>query len=356
MAARRGGPTRLTAGRRMDLRDVAHDALAYASLRARQNHWTSSAYEFGDLSVAIRIDGSGATRQLLRMIEARRSAATGEAILIDVVGGSLGEHDRLLPPVDRRGAPVLRSNRDIYYLWLNEAGGYLTVIDRRNRRGLVWFTAPERIASWHIARPFLHAIKGLSLQSQWTPIHAAAVALDGAGILIVGKSGAGKTSLAVGCALAGWDYLGDDAVIVRADPATVGALYASARLRADTFDLFPRAMAASLGISDDAGELKAEVDMALLRPLGRPEAAIRAIVVPRRTDEAMLRFEPISRPDVLHRLMAAAHQSLMGDEAPAFAKLAGLVSSVPSYFFYPGRDPAAAPAAFARLIDGKTGA
>jgi hypothetical protein len=290
------------------------------------------------------------------MIDARRSEVSGEATVIDVVGGPLGEHDRLLPPVNRRGDPVLRSNPDIYYLWLNEAGGYLTLIDRRSRRGLVWFTAPERIASWHIARPFLHAIRGLSLHSQWTPIHAAAVARNGEGILIVGKSGAGKTSLAVGCALAGWDYLGDDAVIVRADPAMVGALYSSARLRADTFDLFPKAMAASLGISDDAGELKAEVDMTLLGPLDRPEAPIRAIVVPRRTDEAALRFEPISRPDVLHRLMAAARQSLMGDEAPAFAKLASLVGSVPSYAFNPGRDPAAVPAAFAHLIDGRAGA
>jgi hypothetical protein len=335
----------------MDLRDVARDALAYADLRARRNHAASSTFRFGDLSVVIRVDGSGATTRLLRMIDARRSEASGEAILIDVVGGSLGEHERLLPPADRRGDPVLRSNRDIYYLWLDEAGGYLTVIDRRSRRGLVWFTAPERIASWHVARPFLHAIKGLSLQSQWTPIHAAAVALDGEGILIVGMSGAGKTSLAVGCALAGWDYLGDDAVIVRADPAMVGALYSSARLRADTFDLFPKAMTASLGISDDAGELKAEVDMTLLGPLGRPEAAIRAIVVPRRTDEAALRFAPMSRPDVLNRLMAAARQSLLGDDAPAFAKLASIVGSVPSYFFNPGRDPAAAPAAMARLID-----
>jgi hypothetical protein len=185
-------------------------------------------------------------RQLLRMIDSRRSGPEGDATLIDVVGGSFGEHERLLPPVELRGERVLRSSKDIYYLWLNEAGGYLTVIDRRNRRGLVWFTVPERIASWHIARPFLHVIKGLSLQSQWTPIHAAAVALGGAGILIVGNSGAGKTSLAVGCALAGWDYLGDDAVIVRADPPTVGALYSSARLRADTFDLFPKAMTASL--------------------------------------------------------------------------------------------------------------
>jgi hypothetical protein len=340
----------------MDLRDVARDALAYADLRARQDHSASSAFRFGDLSVVIRVDGSGATSRLLRMIDARRSEASGEATVIDVVGGSLGEHERLLPPEGLRGEAVLRSNPDIYYLWLNEAGGYLTVIDRRNRRGLVWFTAPERIASWHVARPFLHAIKGLSLHSQWTPIHAAAVARNGEGILIVGMSGAGKTSLAVGCALAGWDYLGDDAVIVRPGPATVGALYSSARLRADTFDLFPRAMAASLGISDDAGELKAEVDMALLRPLGRPEAAIRAIVVPQRTGEAALRFEPISRPAVLHRLMAAARQSLLGDEAPAFAKLASIVGSVPSYFFNPGPDPADVPAALARLLDGRAGA
>jgi hypothetical protein len=334
----------------MDLRDLIRDALAHADLSARQQGRARADVRFGNLSVGVRVDGSGSTGKLLRMIEARSADPAGDSAVIDVVGAMAPEHARLLPPPELRGRTVLRATDDIYYLWLTEAEGYLTAIDRRSRRGLVWFTAPDKIASWHIARPLLHAIQGLSLHTAWTPIHAAAVARNGQGLLVVGQSGAGKTSIAIACALAGWDYLGDDAVIVRADPARVGALYSSARLRADTFDLFPGAMAASLGVSDDAGEPKAEVDMALLGGLGHGEADIRAILFPHRSGRTAARLSPLGRSDAIRKLMAAARQSIMGDEASTFAKLAAMIHHVPCYELDPGLAAAALPAALARLI------
>jgi hypothetical protein len=337
--------------KRMDLRELVRNALVGADLRAERRQLPRSIFRFGDLTIALRVDGIGATHSLLRMIATRASPPTEDAALIDVIGGTFKGHEFLLPLAEMRSRTVLRANDDIYYLWLNEANGYLTAVDRRARRGLVWFTAPDRIASWHVARPFLHIIKGLSLGTPWTPIHAASVVLNGKGILVVGQSGAGKTSIALTCALAGWDYLGDDAVIVRSDPARVGALYSSARLRADTFDLFPQAMTASLGISDDAGEPKAELDMALLGRAACGEAEIRAIVVPLGINREPIRLRPLSRSDSLRKLMEATRQSIMGDEPAAFAKLAALVASVPSYTLEGCRDPAVLTGTLAQLLN-----
>ena len=199
----------------------------------------------------------------------------------------------------------------------------------------------------------MHAIKGASLQTSWTPIHAASVARKGGAILIVGQSGAGKTSIAMTCASQGWDYLGDDAVIVRADPPRVASLYSSARLREDTFQRYPEIMNACLGVSDDAGELKAEVDMALLRaPVA--EAGIRAIVIPQPTDWAEFRLAPIGRADTLRKLMEATRQSMLGDEAVAFSKLAALVSQVPCYALTASGDAPTLSDGLARLTEGKT--
>lgn len=332
----------------MDLREVLRDALAEADRVATRQRRSQPIFQFGDISVAIRIDGDSPLRRLLPMIEARAVASAANHALLDVVG-SLDGHAGLLPPPAARGKMMLRATDELYYLWLNEAGGYLTAIDRQTRRGLVWFTAPEQIGSWHVARPFLHAIKGFSLKTPWTPIHAASVALDGRGILIVGQSGSGKTSTAIACALHGWDYLGDDAVIVRSDPCRVSSLYTSARLRADTFHLFPEAMTASLGISDDAGEEKAEVDMALLRPLNAADAEIRAIVFPAATDWTKLHIAPLSRSDALRKMMVAARQSIVGDEASSFDKLAAIVARVPSYSLVSGPDPSQLSEALAHL-------
>ncbi len=49
----------------------------------------------------------------------------------------------------------------------------------------------------------------------WARLHAATVDLDGARILIVGSSGAGKTTLAVRLLLDGADVQGDESVLVR---------------------------------------------------------------------------------------------------------------------------------------------
>src|SRR5262245_56669307 len=264
-------------------------------MRATARRLPPPTFRFGGLSIAVRLDGTPPLERLMPMIGGRANAAAHDAAVLDVIGGALEGHEGLLPPAEARSRTVLRASADIYYLWLNEADGYLTAIDRRTRRGLVWFTAPDRIASWHVARPFLHAIKGFSLETSWTPIHAAAVAIEDKAVLIVGQSGAGKTSIALSCVTQGWSYLGDDAVIVRADPARVGALYSSARLRADTFARFPGIMKACLAVSDDAGEQKAEVDMTLLPAQRVAEAGIRAILYPQSGDWSELRLAPMHK-------------------------------------------------------------
>jgi len=50
-------------------------------------------------------------------------------------------------------------------------------------------------------------------------VHAACVVKDGHGVLLVGRSGAGKSSLAYACARRGWTYVSDDATcLVRRRP------------------------------------------------------------------------------------------------------------------------------------------
>ena len=353
MAARQSERRELTPPSRLDLRDILRASLAETDRLATQRKLVASFFRFGELEIAVRVLGPDPLQRLLAMIAARTADPARDAVLLDVIGGSAQGLERLLPAPELRGRTVLRANEDLYYLWLDEAGGYLTAIDRRSGRGLVWFTKPDRIASWHIARPLMHAIKGASLRTSWTPVHAASVARSGGAILIVGQSGAGKTSIAMACAAQGWDYLGDDAVLVRAGPPRVASLYSSARLREDTFQRYPDAMRACLGVSDDAGELKAEVDMALLeRPAA--EAEIRAIVVPQPTDWSEFRLAPLGRADTLRKLMAATRQSMLGDEAVAFSKLAALVSQIPCYALTASGDASALSSGLARLVAGGT--
>ena len=63
------------------------------------------------------------------------------------------------------------------------------------------------------------------------PLHAACVAQNGAGLLIVADSGGGKTTLAGRLMMSGWSYLSDDSVLLRPVTGGVEAL----ALRRDLF-------------------------------------------------------------------------------------------------------------------------
>ncbi len=331
-----------------DLRDLLSAALD--DVEARLAGMAPSGWTLGDIALAVRLDPSGLIPSLARMIGVSTTVPSPGAWAVDVVGGGLERHAALLPEASRRAATVLRANEDIYYLWLDEAGGYLTAIDRRRRRGMVWFTEPGRIASWHVARPLIHAIKGISFASDWIPIHAAAASWQGRAIVAVGQSGAGKTSIALAGAMSGWNYLGDDAVLVRAGPAAVARLYASARVRPDMFGILAGAMAASLGTSDDAGELKAELDMRLVGACREDRAPLAAILLPEREGAPQPRLLPVSRSEAVRRIALAARQSIQGDDRSTFDKLAALVREVPCYRFDPGPDPFAAARGLAELV------
>ena len=75
-----------------------------------------------------------------------------------------------------------------------------------------WFTPSVVRDSAFFRYHFLESAAYLMLNVLYlTPIHGACVGLDGAGIVLCGRSGAGKTSLAFACARKGWEFICDDA-------------------------------------------------------------------------------------------------------------------------------------------------
>jgi hypothetical protein len=88
---------------------------------------------------------------------------------------------------------------------------------------------------------FLEGAAGNHIAKRYAaPVHAGCVALDGRGILLCGDSGAGKSSLAYGCARAGWTFVSDDAsfVLTCGDRMVAGNCYL-VRLRPTAAALFP---------------------------------------------------------------------------------------------------------------------
>jgi hypothetical protein len=89
--------------------------------------------------------------------------------------------------------------------------------------------APSGAATSHPWRPqgdavFTFSLLELLRHRGLFHLHAAGLARDGRGVLLAGNTGAGKSTLTVSMVRAGWDFLSDDAVLLRSCPGAVEAL------------------------------------------------------------------------------------------------------------------------------------
>ena len=66
------------------------------------------------------------------------------------------------------------------------------------------------------------------------PLHAACVGLNGHGILLMGLTGAGKTTVALHCLLNGFDFLSEDSVFVAPKSMTATGIANFIHVRAES--------------------------------------------------------------------------------------------------------------------------
>jgi hypothetical protein len=110
---------------------------------------------------------------------------------------------------------------------------------------------------------FLEPLVYMALAQRYvTPLHAACIERDGAGILLCGVSTAGKSTLAFACARAGWTFVSDDStLLVEGEDRLVLGKPHQARFREDAPILFPE-LRGYVTRARPNGKLSIEVPMA----------------------------------------------------------------------------------------------
>ena len=229
-------------------------------------------------------------------------------------------------------------------------------LDRASHRLVARVRSARGLSPGSLFQPF-SGLLAVWLADRGTPaIHAGAVARDGRAVIVAGSSGAGKSTVTLSCLAAGFDYLGDDFVVLSSPeggtPHTVHAVYGTAHLDRDHLARF--------SALDRATEVPALPDgnKVVLRIADRfPDgftlaARVQAIVLPRLApgSPTLLRQAPKSAA-----LLAMIPSSLFirSSATPAaFRALAGLVEAVPAYWLEMGTDLSAIPRALVRLWPG----
>ena len=231
----------------------------------------------------------------------------------------------------------------------------LYILDRKSKRALVWFgagTPPD----WIAARPALPIMSAISVDSPWIALHAAAIGRNGRMLLLAGDGHTGKTTAALSCARAGWDYAGDDFIYANATNAKVEPLYCSARLRADMAPAFTDFLVGPTRTSNSDGELRYE--LSLDGKIGREHlrgGSMAAILLPRRRGAILPEFSPARRFDAFAALKTSMALSMLmlplSWRKGAIKKVAMVIELAPVFFVDTGRDIAAIPQAFAEFLD-----
>ncbi|HLY16615.1 MAG TPA: hypothetical protein VKR61_05295 [Bryobacteraceae bacterium] len=201
-----------------------------------------------------------------------------------------------LPP-----SPVLRGQRHLL-MWVSDQENF-AICDRLQRFGYACVTratvADTVFFRWH----FLEAtISTLLEMNYFTAQHAACVALDGAGVLLYGESGVGKSTLSYACARRGWTYISDDAsTVVDDDELTVVGEPHRFRLRAEALELFPELRGLTVGYPLDR-KPTIEAYTANLPIRTAPDCRLSRIVFLNRQAGVRGCMAPVTKDEAMERL------------------------------------------------------
>lgn len=189
----------------------------------------------------------------------------------------------------------------------------------------------------------------------WFPLHAAAVAQNGRGVLLTARSDSGKSTTALNLVRQGWSYLSDDTVLLRAEDDSVRAYSFRPDFCVDpeAADLFPE-LADHDWPSSLSDATKWRVDGQAAYP-GQftPTCVPRVLVVPSIADRPDSTLTPAERTDVLGHLFRQGALSMTPDRAVAqrhLELLKRLVHQTDTYRLDAGRDALDTPEVLDQLL------
>ena len=215
----------------------------------------------------------------------------------------------------------------------------VNLFDHERRTGIYWVQNADLLPYWVLSSPLRTLFHWWMERHGCQLVHAAAVGAAGQALLVVGKGGLGKSSTALACLEAGFEFMGDDYVIVRHEPRpTVYGLYATAKINREDIERFS-AFKPFLYKTEVPADEKAV--LFLHPPFAsqlRAEMPLAAIAVPRVVEGEDTGFVPETR-SVVHQAASFTTMSQLpyaGDHTHRL--FTQLCDKLPGYRIELGRD------------------
>jgi hypothetical protein len=239
----------------------------------------------------------------------------------------------------------LSSDGEYYAYWKPGAERQITVFDRERKRGAIWY--PEPIPPGALGQPCEPLVQAAIEPTGWVVAHCAAVGRNDRFLLLLGPGKSGKSTAALACARAGWQYAGDDLVLLNPSTGSVAPMFSSARVRQSGASEFRSLVDAAFMVSDEDGQPRYE-----LRLQGQPTGGkVVALAGVRRRGSPQVTFVPGRPIDYLGALLRDSTSRALGCSASMTPKLLAVAGMAPAFLLDTGTDPAQIPAGLGRMLE-----
>ena len=295
---------------------------------------------FGELVAEILVDNCawplGFERALLQ------TEAPVDARFAIVVGDDAAFR-KIVPEV--AGEAHVLSNAEIYAYWRPAPEQVFYVFDRASRWGVAWFPHTT-VPAWALGQPCVPLIHAAIEHTDWCLAHAAAVGRGGRFLVLTGPGKAGKSTATLACVRAGWDYAGDDLVLLNPLRGLVAPLFSSARLRQTGAAAFKSFADAAFMVSDDEGMARYELRLSA-PPMGGEVAAILGL---HRRGAARVSVTPARPADYMGPLLRDSAARAPGAALGMTRKLLAAGRMAPAFVVDTGTEPSTIPHGFDALL------
>jgi hypothetical protein len=328
-----------------------HAFLSGRNTAARQ----SQHVQFGPCVVALNFHGFAPETRYGRALKSARRVAGGPDFTIDVIdGAACGLPLKLAwQPADfgrKRTVPGW-SDRDCTTYLLPEERG-VAVAEWTRRRAVIWVPSADAVPWYERAAPFRWLFDNLALRLRMSMLHAAVIGRDGVGVLIAGRGGVGKSTLALAALERGLNFVGDDYCLVTDDASPKAhGLYVTAKWKKDA-SILPAWLTHATPDAVDLTQRKCIVFLDVARPAQLvAHLTVAAIVVPSITDVPEPRLESVPQQTALRSLAVSTVAQSEADGTALLRNIGRLVRTLPAYRLHMPRDPDASVAAIETLLE-----
>lgn len=229
----------------------------------------------------------------------------------------------------------------------------LTILDRHSQRMVGCRRSGSRLSRGECSKPFVVLLTVWYHDRGVQIFHAGLIARGGAGILLPGDSGAGKSTTCLASVAQGLDFLGDDFVGVeriRGEAPRGHSVYGTACLTREGLTRFPEVHPHA--VEDRFPEEEKPI---LFLAEVFPERLVRNVpiraIVLLRVGVERTEIRRATRPQALRQIASSTlHTVVPRPGREALETVSDLVERVPAYWLLLGSDPRDVPASIDRIL------